>query len=72
MSEDARYVQIGDTALRDPATGDFLPAVPLYIRLNEGETEAIVTEPMVEGIAHLLALRMKRYVDGCRAAGIEI
>ena len=26
------YIQIGVTALRDPVTGEYLPAVPLYIR----------------------------------------
>lgn len=34
MSE---YIEIGMTALRDPATGDFLPAVPLYIRAEDRE-----------------------------------
>ena len=26
------YIQVGVTALRDPVTGEYLPAVPLYIR----------------------------------------
>lgn len=26
------FIQIGFTALRDPVTRDFLPAVPLYIK----------------------------------------
>ena len=34
MSE---YIQIGTTALRDPATGDFLPSVPLFIRAEDRE-----------------------------------
>ena len=42
MSE---YIQIGSTALRDPVTGDFLPAVPLYIRAEDREAcEAAVIE----------------------------
>ena len=31
------FIQIGMTALRDPATGDFLPSVPLYIRAEDRE-----------------------------------
>jgi len=34
------FIQIGITALRDPATGDFLPAVPLYIEATEEATQA--------------------------------
>ena len=29
---EGRYIQVGVTALRDPKTGEFMPAVPLYIR----------------------------------------
>ena len=29
------YIQIGQTAARDPITGEFLPAVPLYIRKKD-------------------------------------
>ena len=32
MSE---YIQVGVTAMRDPATGGFLPSVPLYIRAED-------------------------------------
>lgn len=67
-----RYIQVGSTALRDPVTGDFLPSVPLYIQAPENVTEEQELEPLAEGIAHLLALRMKQYIDGCKAAGIEI
>ena len=67
-----RYIQVGVTALRDPVTGKMLPAVPLYIQAPENATEEQELEPLAEGIAHLLALRMKQYIDGCKAAGIEI
>lgn len=30
-----KYIQIGVTALRDHATGNFLPAVPLYIKAED-------------------------------------
>ena len=58
MSE---YIQIGVTALRDPATGGFLPAVPLYIKATDsaraGETQ------LTADIAKLFAQRMKQYED---------
>lgn len=33
----SKFIQIGMTALRDPGTGEFLPAVPLYIREEDRE-----------------------------------
>lgn len=59
MSE--RYIQVGVTALRDPATGDFLPAVPLYIR-STPETQA-AEEAMTQDIAGVLAERMRTYME---------
>lgn len=35
-----QFIQIGITALRDPATGGFLPAVPLYIEATTEATDA--------------------------------
>lgn len=71
MSE-PRFIQVGMTALRDPVTGEMLPSVPLYIQAPDTEAEQRELEPLADGIAHLLALRMKQYIDGCKAAGIEI
>ena len=34
------YIQIGVTAMRDPATGGFLPSVPLYIKADDAAKEA--------------------------------
>lgn len=62
-----QFIQIGVTALRDPATGDFLPAVPLYIRAEEGA--AAGEEKLVEDIGKLLAERMRRYCEACGDAG---
>ena len=59
-----RYIQSGFTALRDPATRDFLPAVPLYIKAEDGAEEA--EQRLINDIGHLLALRMKDYMDGCK------
>lgn len=70
MDKTERYIQVGVTALRDPATGDFLPAVPLYIKAEAGAEEA--EQKIIEGIGNLLARRIKAYVDGCREAGVEV
>lgn len=65
-----RYIQIGVTALRDPATGGFLPAVPLYIRDEDGAAAGAQT--LVEDVGKLLAARMRQYRAECEAAGIPI
>ncbi|MBR3741105.1 MAG: hypothetical protein IKQ80_07540 [Clostridia bacterium] len=65
-----RYIQIGVTALRDPATGEFLPAVPLYIKAEAGAEEA--EQKVIDGIGNLLARRIKQYMDGCKEAGVEV
>lgn len=65
-----KYIQIGVTALRDPATGEFLPAVPLYIKAEEDAEEAEAS--LISDIGNLLALRMKQYIDGCKDAGVGI
>ena len=66
MSE--KYIQIGVTALRNPATGEFLPAVPLYIKAEDGAEEA--EEKLIADIGNLLAQRFKKYMDGCKEAGV--
>jgi hypothetical protein len=62
MSESSRFIQVGFTALRDPATGGFLPAVPLYI---EATPEAKAAEgAMIKDISRVFADRMKQYIEG--------
>ena len=62
------YIQIGYTALRRPGTGEFLPAVPLYI---EAEDSALAAEQrVIDDIGSLLAQRMKAYKEECRKAGV--
>jgi hypothetical protein len=63
------FVQVGFTALRGPK-GEYLPAVPLYVKKEAGAENA--EQELVRDIGHLLALRMKAYVDGCREAGAEV
>ena len=68
MSEKERYIQVGVTALRDPATGEFLPAVPLYIKADDSAEAG--EEKLIEDIGKLLAERMRRYKAACAKAGI--
>lgn len=65
-----KYIQIGVTALRDPGTGDFLPAVPLYIKAEEGAEEA--QEKLISDLGHVFALQIKKYMDGCKEAGVQV
>ena len=62
------YVQIGQTAARDPITGEFLPAVPLYIR-----KEDIASAPPLDDfpVADVLAAKFKAYMDGCKREGVK-
>lgn len=52
------FIQIGVTAMRDPVTGDFLPAVPIYIR---AEDQGTVAETLDGDLKALLAGKMARY-----------
>ena len=65
-----KYIQVGVTAMRDPKTGDFLPAIPLYVKAEDVGEDA--EKPMLEDFAKLMALRMKHYKTGCKAAGVAI
>ncbi len=55
------YIQIGITALRDPATKDFLPAVPLYIKATEETTRSM--QKLEKDIGKIFAQKMKRYQE---------
>lgn len=70
MEKKEKYIQIGVTALRDPTTGGFLPAVPLYIKAEDGAEEA--EQKVIDDIGNLLARRLKAYMDGCKEAGVQI
>ncbi|MBE5791653.1 MAG: hypothetical protein E7322_05790 [Clostridiales bacterium] len=70
MAKQERYIQVGVTALRDPATGDFLPAIPLFVRaedVNEEEEKKLATD-----IGKLLAAKMRKYKESCEKAGVRI
>ncbi len=70
MAKQEKYIQVGVTALRDPATGDFLPAVPLYIKAEDGAEESAAG--LTQDIGKLLAERMRRYMEECKAAGVAV
>lgn len=70
MAQEEKFIQVGVTALRDPATGEFLPAVPLFIRADDSARAA--EAQLTEDIGKLLAERIRRYKAGCRAAGVKI
>jgi hypothetical protein len=56
-----RFIQVGITALRNPTTGEFLPAVPLFIENTDGAAEA-ETAAMID-VCKVFAQRMKQYLD---------
>lgn len=66
------YIQIGVTALRDPVTGDMLPAVPLYIRAGDADRAPAAPPGLLEDVAGTLADKMRQYIDGCKAEGVII
>lgn len=70
MENQERFIQVGVTALRDPATGEFLPAVPLFIKAEDGAAES--AEGLSQDIGKLLAERMRRYKEACDAAGVAV
>ena len=67
---DNNYIQVGETAMRDPLTGKYLHSVPLYIRADDA---AVAQEGhLIESIGQLMAAKMRQYVDGCKAAGVSV
>lgn len=70
QSKQPKYIQVGVTALRDPATGDFLPAVPIYI-LATPETKG-AEQALIGDVSGVLADRLRQYVEGNERAGLKI
>lgn len=67
---DKRFIQIGITARRDPLTGGFLPAIPLYVKAEDIGTDA--EERFAHEAGRALARMIKEYLDGCKAAGVKV
>jgi len=64
------FVQIGVTALRDPA-GAFLPAVPLYIKVdadqvNKKTSMSVSEEKLCADISGIFAEKFGQYVRAIR------
>lgn len=55
------YIQIGVTALRDPGTREFLPAVPIYIKATPEMKSA--EEYLIGDLAKIFADKMRQYVQ---------
>lgn len=70
MAKPEHYIQVGVTALRNRATGEFLPAVPLYIKAEDCAAEAV--EKLEQDLGKLLAQRMRMYKEQCAADGIVV
>ena len=60
-----KYVQMGVTALRDPVTGEFLPAVPLFIREEDAKRPEMPRSD--GGLMAELSKKMKEYATGAAA-----
>lgn len=70
------FVEVGVTAMRDPMTGDFLPARPLYIKATEEEMHEETgmmygEEHLLDEVARVFAGKMKKYVDDGGLGGIQ-
>ena len=70
MAKQEKYMQIGVAALRNPATGEFYPSFPLFMRKSD---EAISSrERAIQGIAQIFADKIRQYEAECKRAGVAI
>ena len=67
MTKMIEAIQIGSYAPRDPATGEFMPSVPLYIEATERARTS--EEVLHREIAHIFAGKMRQYAEGCDMIG---
>ena len=56
------FIQIGVTAARDPETGDFLPAEPIFKEVTPEMEKAEAAT--YNDVGKMLAEKMKQYIDG--------
>lgn len=68
MSE---FIQVGQTALRDPLTGAFLPSVPLYVERGDLQKGAVPQLDLGD-IGGVLAEKMRAYKAGCKKEGVAV
>lgn len=67
MQKKIEVIEVGSFALRDQATGEFLPSVPLYIEANERAKESEAA--LHREIAHTMAGKFGEYIKGCELIG---
>lgn len=67
MTPTPDFVQIGTTALRNPATGEFLPSVPLFVRTDDAHKVEAVTISGDE-LARTLADKFGQYLKEAKKA----
>ena len=58
----AEFIQVGFTATRDPGTGEFLPAVPLFIEKTASAEQGQAA--LIQDLGKLFAHRMRQYIEG--------
>ncbi len=68
--ENTKFIQVGFTALRDPRTGTFLPAVPMYIKAEDAKNSGY--ENMESDISKTLTDWMGIYIKECRKVGVNV
>lgn len=56
------FIQIGVTAARDPETGDFLPAEPIFKEVTQELEKAEAAT--YNDVGKMFAEKMKQYIDG--------
>ena len=71
------FAQIGVTALRNPATGEFLPSEPLYKKVCAEDVDkrtglARCELDICHDIGGILAEKFGEYIRGCKKEGIKI
>ena len=64
------FIQVGVTAARDPMTGDYLPAVPLFIQATDAAAKS--ADDLIEDIQSLFAARYAAYRHATEAAGVAV
>lgn len=66
----AKFIQVGVTSVRDPATGNMIQATPLYVKVKDGAE--VINENLVEAVGSVFAHQMRDYIKSCQEAGVEI
>lgn len=62
MARKEKYIEVGVTAMRDPVTGEMLPAVPLYVKAKGGAEEA--EQSLYDDLGKLFAYHIREQMRG--------